>query len=133
MLCSGRYPPETDKFENAGLLNRASKTVSPPGTEGSGGWTECFLEEEILRENFSITIGKVSYVAMNDEFVSADGDPDSDKAEPLCMLCGNDRILTRNLYAAGGLHLIQRCPDGMRRISHRSISLFLIRISDNLI
>jgi len=41
MVCSRYYPPENDEFEKAGLLKRASKTVSPPGIEGSVGWTEC--------------------------------------------------------------------------------------------
>jgi len=48
--------------------------------------------EEILRERFSIIIGKVQHVEMNDDFVSSDGDLDYEKAEPLCMLCGNEKI-----------------------------------------
>jgi flavin reductase (DIM6/NTAB) family NADH-FMN oxidoreductase RutF len=92
MVCSRCYPPETDEFDKSGLLKRFSKTVTLPGIIGSAGWIECTLEEEILREKFSIIVGKVYHIEMNDEFVSADGDLDYDKAEPLRMLCGNDKI-----------------------------------------
>jgi flavin reductase (DIM6/NTAB) family NADH-FMN oxidoreductase RutF len=59
-VCSRNYPPEVDEFEEAGLLPHPSAKVAPPGIEGCIAWMECKLVGEILRERFSLIVGRWS-------------------------------------------------------------------------
>lgn len=92
MICSRHYPPEVDEFAEAGLSKRPSSTVAAPGIEGCIAWIECKLREEIIREHYSLVIGKVTGLEVNDDFLAENGDLDYEKAEPLCMLCGGSEI-----------------------------------------
>ncbi|WP_269849227.1 flavin reductase family protein [Methanosarcina horonobensis] len=68
MVCSRNYPPEVDEFEMAGLKPRLSEKVKAPGIEGCLAWAECTLIEEILREKFSLIIGKVVNLEVDENF-----------------------------------------------------------------
>ena len=63
------YPPGVNELEQVGLESLPSKKVSPPRMKDALGWMEAELEEEVLREHFSLLIGKVVYAEINDAFV----------------------------------------------------------------
>ena len=92
MICSRHYPSGVDEFVEAGLSKRSSSTVVPPGIEGCIAWIECRLKEEIVRDKYSLVIGQVTSLEVNEDFVSAKGDLDYEKAAPLCMVCGGSVI-----------------------------------------
>lgn len=89
-VCSINYPPETDEFEEANLGPRPSAKVMPPGIEGCLAWMECELVEEILRERFSLIIGRVVFLEGNDEFFGPEGGMDFERARPMSMILGPD-------------------------------------------
>ncbi len=88
MVCSRNYPPEVDEFEMAGLKTRPSEKVKVPGVEGCIAWAECTLVEEILREKFSLIIGKVVNLEVDDDFFDEEGKMDFEKAKPLSCILG---------------------------------------------
>jgi flavin reductase (DIM6/NTAB) family NADH-FMN oxidoreductase RutF len=88
-VCSKNYPPEVDEFEEAGLPPHPSSKVKPPGIEGSVAWMECTLAEEILREKFSLIIGKVVHLEADDRFFDEEGNMDFERAKPLSAMLGN--------------------------------------------
>ncbi|HIH69341.1 flavin reductase family protein [Methermicoccus shengliensis] len=90
MVTSKNYSPTVDEFEMANLKPYPSKIVKPPGVAGCIAWMECVLEKEILEENkYSIIIGKIVRLEINDEYVNKNGDLDFEKAKPAVMICGN--------------------------------------------
>ena len=89
MVCSRNYPPEVDEFEMAGLNPHPSEKVRSPGIEGCIAWAECILVEEILREKFSIIIGKVVHLEVNENFFDEEGKMDFEKAKPLSCILGS--------------------------------------------
>lgn len=88
MVCAKRFPPEVDEFERAGLKPRPSSTVKPPGAAGCLAWAECRLVEEIQREKYSLIIGKVVHLELEDNFFSGNGDMDFEQAKPLTVVIG---------------------------------------------
>lgn len=72
MQTAKNYPPEVNELEAVGLESVPSKQVSPPRMKEALGWIEAVLEEEILRENYSLVIGKVVCAEINDA-IMADG------------------------------------------------------------
>ncbi|WP_440955199.1 flavin reductase family protein [Methanosarcina sp. Mfa9] len=87
MVCSRNYPPEVDEFEMAGLKAHPSGKIKAPGIEGCLARAECTLVEEILREKFSLIIGKVVNLEVDESFFDEEGKMDFEKAKPLtCML-----------------------------------------------
>lgn len=88
MVCSRNYPPEVDEFEMAGLKPHFSEIVRAPGIEGSLAWAECTLEEEVLREKFSLIIGKVVNLEVDENFFDEEGRMDFEKAKPLSCVLG---------------------------------------------
>ncbi|WP_406543223.1 flavin reductase family protein [Clostridium ljungdahlii] len=89
MTCSKNYPPQVDEFECSKLKVHASKEIKAPGIEGCLAWAECKLVEEIKREKYSLIIGKVVSLEVNDNFFNEDGDMDYEKAKPLSIMLGN--------------------------------------------
>ncbi len=69
MQTSKNYPPEVNELEAVGLEAAPSKKVSPPRMKDALGWIEAVLEEEVLRENYSLIIGKVVCAEINDEIL----------------------------------------------------------------
>jgi flavin reductase (DIM6/NTAB) family NADH-FMN oxidoreductase RutF len=88
MVCSRNYPPEIDEFEMAGLKSRSSEEIKAPGVEGCLAWAECTLVEEILREKFSLIIGKVVNLEVDESFFDEEGKMDFEKAKPLSCILG---------------------------------------------
>jgi len=88
MVCSRNYPPEVDEFEMAGLKPRPSVGIKAPGIEGCIAWAECILVEEILREKFSLIVGKVVNLEVDDNFFDQEGKMDFEKAKPLSCILG---------------------------------------------
>ncbi|AKB24735.1 hypothetical protein MSMTP_1266 [Methanosarcina sp. MTP4] len=88
MICSRNYPPEVDEFEMAGLKTHPSGKIKAPGIEGCLAWAECTLVEEILREKFSLIIGKVVNLEVDERFFDEEGKMDFEKAKPLTCILG---------------------------------------------
>ncbi|QSZ26775.1 flavin reductase family protein [Aceticella autotrophica] len=86
VISSRDYPPDVDEFEKAGLKPRISQKVKAPGIDGCIAWAECSLVEEISRKNYSIVIGKVIHLEVNDSFFNKDGEMDYEKAKPLSVM-----------------------------------------------
>ena len=101
MICSRMYPPDVDEFAEAGLSMKPSSTVSAPGIAGCIAWIECKLKEEIVRDKYSLVIGQITGLELNEDFVTEKGDLDYKKAEPLCMLCGGSEIYYVKPVCAG--------------------------------
>ena len=92
MICARNYPPETDEFQEAGLLARRSSAVKPPGIEGCLAWAECRLEEEIAREKYVLIVGRVVHLEVDDGFFSEVDGMDYENAMPLCSIGGPNGI-----------------------------------------
>ncbi len=92
MICARSYPPETDEFQEAGLLARRSSAVKPPGIEGCLAWAECRLEEEIAREKYVLILARVVHLEVDDRFFSEVDGMDYEKAMPLCSIGGPNGI-----------------------------------------
>ncbi|MDI9393986.1 MAG: flavin reductase family protein [Euryarchaeota archaeon] len=88
MVCSRNYPPEVDEYEMAGLKARLSEVVRAPGIEGCLAWAECTLVEEVLREKFSLIIGKVVNLEVDENFFDEEGKMDFENAKPLSCILG---------------------------------------------
>jgi len=89
-ICAKSFPPEVDEFEEAGLSPRPSTKVRPSGIAGCVAWMECELEEEILREKFSLIIGRVVHLEGNDDFFDEKSGMDFERARPMSMIAGPD-------------------------------------------
>ncbi|MGV8174160.1 MAG: flavin reductase family protein [Methanothrix sp.] len=92
MICARSYTPETDEFQEAGLLARRSSAVKPPGIEGCLAWAECRLEEEIAREKYVLILARVVHLEVDDRFFSEVDGMDYEKAMPLCSIGGPNGI-----------------------------------------
>ena len=88
MISARNYPPEVDEFVETGLKPRPSTKIQTPGIEGCLAWAECTLTEEILRENYSLIIGKVVHLEANDNFFNEAGEMDFERAQPLSIMLG---------------------------------------------
>jgi len=88
MICSRNYLPEVDEFEMAGLKSRPSEEIRAPSIEGCIAWAECTLVEEILREKFSLIIGKVVNLEVDENFFDEEGRMDFERAKPLSCILG---------------------------------------------
>jgi flavin reductase (DIM6/NTAB) family NADH-FMN oxidoreductase RutF len=61
----------------------------PPGIEGCLAWMECELVEEILREKFSLIVGRVVHMEADDRYFDEEGNMDFERAKPLSAILGN--------------------------------------------
>jgi len=89
MITARNYPPEVSEFQEAGLKERPSAKVKPPGIEGCLAWAECTLVEEIARDKFVLIVGKVVHLEADDRFFNAQGAMDFEKARPLGVMLGH--------------------------------------------
>ena len=101
ILCSKNYPPEVDEFEVANLVARSSQIVKPPGVEGCLAWMECTLVEEISRKNYSLVIGKVVHLEVDDRFFNKNGDMDFERAKPLSIILGDKGMRFTSSFYVG--------------------------------
>jgi flavin reductase (DIM6/NTAB) family NADH-FMN oxidoreductase RutF len=101
ILCSKNYPPEVDEFEVANLAARSSQIIKPPGIEGCLAWMECTLVEEISRKNYSLVIGKVVHLEVDDRFFNENGDMDFEQAKPLSIILGDKGMWFTSSFYAG--------------------------------
>jgi len=70
MLCAKAYPPGVNELEEVGLGSVPARKVKPPRVKESFGWIEAKLEEEILRDSYSLIIGKVVCAEINEAYIS---------------------------------------------------------------
>jgi hypothetical protein len=98
------------------LESVASSKVQPPRMKDALGWIEAILVEEILRERYSLVIGKVVCAEIND--VYADGENLRELPAlglpPKFRVIGEDVICESEEIAK--LHLP---PDAMKEIFHQ--------------
>jgi flavin reductase (DIM6/NTAB) family NADH-FMN oxidoreductase RutF len=90
MVCSRHYPPDVDEFVESGLVEKPSMTISPPGILGCIAWMECQLVEEIQREKFSLIIGRVSHLEVDDRWRGEDGFLKYSECKPLGVMLGTE-------------------------------------------
>lgn len=82
MLCAQPFSPGVNEIKEAGLDEFPGAKVKVPRIAQCLGWIECVLEEEIVRENFVLIIGKVVYAEVKDESW-VNGDFDLSKYQPI--------------------------------------------------
>lgn len=92
MVCSRNYPPEVDEFEMAGLKSHPSTQVKAPGIASCLAWAECTFVEEILREKFSLIIGKVVNLEVDENYFDEEGEMNFEKARPLSCILGSKSL-----------------------------------------
>ena len=78
-------PPEADEFELAGLGEKPSESVRPPGIAGSYAWMECELFKLYEEAQYVLVMGKVVRLEVDDAVIGADGEFDASRARPLMM------------------------------------------------
>lgn len=80
-----RSGPEVDEFCLAGLEEKPSVSIKPPGIAGCYAWMECELQEEFEGKSHVLILGKVLRLEVVDELIRPDGSLDIEKAKPLMM------------------------------------------------
>ncbi|RZN41107.1 MAG: flavin reductase family protein [Methanosarcinales archaeon] len=89
MICSRNYPADVDEFAEANLRVKASQKVTAPSIEDCIAWMECTLDREVTEDGkYSIIIGKVVHLEVDDEYLAENGDLDFEKARPLSVMLG---------------------------------------------
>ncbi len=90
MICSRNYPADVDEFAEANLRAKASHKVTAPSIEGCIAWMECTLDKEVSQEGkYSIIIGKVVHLEVDDRYLTETGDMDFERARPLSVMLGD--------------------------------------------
>lgn len=93
MQTAKNYPPGVNELEMVGLETILSKKTTPPRIKDALGWIEARMDEEILREKFSLIIGKVICAEINDKFL----EQGRLKELPAIMLRPDYRIVGENI------------------------------------
>ncbi|BEQ16220.1 hypothetical protein FAK_32860 [Desulfoferula mesophila] len=78
-------PPEIDEFELAGLDEKPSHVVSPPGVAGCYAWMECECVQLYEEDKHVLITGKVLHLEVRDDVLDGEGNLDVAKAKPLIM------------------------------------------------
>ena len=68
MQTAKNYSPDIDELKELDIEVVPSKQTVPPRIKNALGWIEAVLDEEILREKFSLIIGKVLCAEINDDY-----------------------------------------------------------------
>ena len=89
MLTARNYPADVNELEAVGLESIPSKKTTPPRIKDALGWIEVVMDEEILREKFSLIIGKVVCAEINDKFL----EHEQLKELPAIMLSPDYRVV----------------------------------------
>jgi flavin reductase (DIM6/NTAB) family NADH-FMN oxidoreductase RutF len=93
IIPTARYsPPEADEFTLAGLEEKPSVVVKPPGIKGCYGWMECKLDKIFEEIQYILIMGKVVHLEVLDDICRPDGSLDVGKAKPLIMT-GSDTAM----------------------------------------
>jgi flavin reductase (DIM6/NTAB) family NADH-FMN oxidoreductase RutF len=77
--------PEVDEFELAGLEEKRSQIVAPPGVAGCYAWMECDCVQLYEEDKFVLIVGKVLRLEVDDRVLDDDGNLDVGKARPLLI------------------------------------------------
>lgn len=86
VIPTARYSaPEVDEFEAAGLNEKPSRLIKPPGIAGCYAWMECELQRELEDDRYALLVGKVLSLEVDDDVLKPDGALDIEKAKPLMM------------------------------------------------
>jgi len=93
MRTAKNYPPEINELEAEGLESIPSRKIRPPRMKDALGWIEAVLVEEVLRENYSLIIGKVVCAEINDVFA----DSGNLKELPAVMLRPDFRMIGESI------------------------------------
>ncbi len=78
-------PPDVDEFELAGLSEKPSEEVRPPGIAGCYAWMECERVTLYEEASYVLIVGRVLRLEAADEVMGEDGGLDIEKARPLLM------------------------------------------------
>jgi flavin reductase (DIM6/NTAB) family NADH-FMN oxidoreductase RutF len=78
-------PPDVDEFVEAGLEEKPSQVVRPPGIAGCYAWMECELVREFEEDQYALIVGKVLRLEVADDVLKPDGSLDIEKARPLLI------------------------------------------------
>jgi len=90
VIPTARYsPPEADEFELAGLDEKPSVVVKPPGIRGCYAWMECTLDKLFEEPKYVLIMGKVVHLEIDDAVYRRDGSWDTGIARPLFMTGSN--------------------------------------------
>jgi flavin reductase (DIM6/NTAB) family NADH-FMN oxidoreductase RutF len=81
-------PPEQDEFALADLTPRPSETIASPGIQGAYAWMECTLAGLHKGEGYTLIMGQVTRLEVDDIYLTPDGRLDLEKARPLMMTGG---------------------------------------------
>jgi flavin reductase (DIM6/NTAB) family NADH-FMN oxidoreductase RutF len=68
MQTAKNYSPDIDELKELDIEVIPSKEIVPPRIKNALGWIEAVLDEEILREKFSLLIGRVLCAEINDDY-----------------------------------------------------------------
>jgi len=88
MICAKMFPPEIDEFVVSKLKPKKSSKVKVPGIEGTLAQAECVLVEEVSRQKYSLIIGKVVHLEVDEDYFDLNGDMNIEKARPLVAVIG---------------------------------------------
>ena len=80
--------PQEDEFVLAGLDEKPSEVIRPPGIAGCYAWMECTLEKLFEEPGYVLIMGKVVRLEVLDDVLGSDGELDVSKAQPLLMTGG---------------------------------------------
>lgn len=80
-----RTPPEVDEFVEAGLEEKPSVSIKPPGIAGCYAWMECERVKDYEEDDFVLILGRVLRLEVDDGVLNADGSLNVEKAMPLMM------------------------------------------------
>ncbi|MGD9125024.1 MAG: flavin reductase family protein [Desulfarculaceae bacterium] len=77
------YPPGVDEFEVAGLEEKPSSVVRPPGVAGCIAWLECRLHKQYLEKSYVLVVGQVLRLEIDDRYLDSHNGLDLTTAQPL--------------------------------------------------
>jgi flavin reductase (DIM6/NTAB) family NADH-FMN oxidoreductase RutF len=80
--------PEEDEFDLAGLTPRPSSMVNAPGIDGAYAWMECRLAGFHQGPGYTLVMGQVLRLEVDDACLTPEGRLDLDRAKPLMMIGG---------------------------------------------
>jgi flavin reductase (DIM6/NTAB) family NADH-FMN oxidoreductase RutF len=80
-----KTPPELDEFEDAGLEEKPSRLIRPPGIAGCYAWMECRTVQLYEENQFVLILGKVLQLEVDDEVLGEEGRLLIEKARPLVI------------------------------------------------
>lgn len=83
------------------LKLRKSIVVKPPFLQGCLVWAECVVEEEIARDKYVLIVEKVVHLEVDDRFFSEAEGMDFERAKPLCIMGGRNRMQFTSPVATG--------------------------------